>query len=40
MNGVELAITIQKMFPSARILLFSGQAGISVNVTGGPEAGI
>jgi CheY-like chemotaxis protein len=29
MNGVELAIAISKMFPVARILLFSGQAGIS-----------
>ncbi len=29
MNGVELAIAISKMFPAARILLFSGQAGIS-----------
>jgi CheY-like chemotaxis protein len=29
MNGVELAIAIRKMFPAARILLFSGQAGIS-----------
>jgi CheY-like chemotaxis protein len=29
MNGVELAIAIRKMCPSARILLFSGQAGIS-----------
>ena len=29
MNGVELAIEIRKMFPAARILLFSGQTGIS-----------
>ncbi len=29
MNGVELAIAMSKMFPAARILLFSGQAGIS-----------
>ena len=29
MNGVELAITIRKNFPSSSILLFSGQAGIS-----------
>ncbi len=29
MNGVELAIAIRKMFPGSRILLFSGQAGIS-----------
>lgn len=29
MNGVELAIAIAKMYPATRILLFSGQAGIS-----------
>lgn len=29
MNGVELAIAIRKMYPRAKILLFSGQAGIS-----------
>ena len=29
MNGVELAITIRQMYPSTRITLFSGQAGIS-----------
>jgi CheY-like chemotaxis protein len=29
MNGVELAIAVSKMFPAARILLFSGQTGIS-----------
>jgi CheY-like chemotaxis protein len=29
MNGVELAIAVNKMMPSVRILLFSGQAGIS-----------
>ncbi len=29
MNGVELAIAVQKIFPSVRILLFSGQAGIA-----------
>jgi len=29
MNGVELAIAITKMYPSAKILLFSGQAGIA-----------
>jgi YesN/AraC family two-component response regulator len=28
MNGVHLAIAIRKMYPEARILLFSGQAGI------------
>ena len=29
MNGVELAIAIRKMYPTVKILLFSGQAGIS-----------
>jgi CheY-like chemotaxis protein len=29
MNGVDLAIAIHKMYPAARILLFSGQAGIT-----------
>ena len=39
MNGVELAMTIQKMFPSARILLFSGQAGISEILLEGQKQG-
>jgi CheY-like chemotaxis protein len=29
MNGVELAIAITKIYPTTKILLFSGQAGIS-----------
>ncbi len=29
MNGIELAITITKMYPATKILLISGQAGIS-----------
>jgi CheY-like chemotaxis protein len=29
MNGVELAIAIAKMYPATKILLFSGQAGIT-----------
>ncbi len=29
MNGVELAISLRKMQPSVRILLFSGNAGVS-----------
>lgn len=29
MNGIELAIAITKMYPTTKILLFSGQAGIS-----------
>ena len=39
MNGVELGIAIQKMFPSARILLFSGQAGISEILLEGQKQG-
>ena len=39
MNGVELAIAVQKMFPSARILLFSGQAGISEILREGQKQG-
>jgi hypothetical protein len=29
MNGVELAIVISKLLPATKILLFSGQAGVS-----------
>jgi CheY-like chemotaxis protein len=29
MNGVELAIAVTKMYPTTKILLFSGQAGIA-----------
>jgi DNA-binding NtrC family response regulator len=29
MNGMELAIAITKIYPNTRVLLFSGQAGIS-----------
>ena len=29
MNGVELAIAVTKMFPGTKVVLFSGQAGIS-----------
>jgi CheY-like chemotaxis protein len=29
MNGVELAIAVTKLLPSTKIVLFSGQAGIS-----------
>jgi CheY-like chemotaxis protein len=39
MNGVELAIAINKMMPSVRILLFSGQAGISDILRRGHERG-
>ena len=39
MNGVELAITIRKMYPSTRITLFSGQAGISEILLDGQRRG-
>lgn len=39
MNGVELAIAIRKMFPPAKILLFSGQAGISEILLEGQRQG-
>lgn len=39
MNGVELAIAVRKMYPSVRILLFSGQAGISEILEGAEERG-
>jgi CheY-like chemotaxis protein len=40
MNGVELAITIQKIHPTAKILLFSGQAGISEILLDGQQQGL
>jgi CheY-like chemotaxis protein len=39
MNGVDLAIAIQKMYPAARILLFSGQAGITEILRAGQNQG-
>ncbi len=39
MNGVELAIAIRKMYPSTRITLFSGQAGISEILLDGQKQG-
>jgi CheY-like chemotaxis protein len=39
MNGVELAIAIRKMLPAAKILLFSGQAGISEAILEGQRQG-
>jgi CheY-like chemotaxis protein len=39
MNGVELAIAMRKMYPDARILLFSGQAGISEILLAGHRQG-
>jgi CheY-like chemotaxis protein len=40
MNGVELAIAIRKMHPATKILLFSGQAGISDILLSGREQGL
>lgn len=39
MNGVELAIAIRKMLPAAKVLLFSGQAGISNALLEGQKQG-
>ena len=39
MNGVELAIAIIKMSPATRIVLFSGQAGISEILLKGHDLG-
>jgi CheY-like chemotaxis protein len=39
MNGVELAIAIRKMYPTVKILLFSGQAGISEILLEGQRRG-
>ena len=39
MNGVELAIYVSKMLPAAKVLLFSGQAGISEILLQGNEQG-
>jgi CheY-like chemotaxis protein len=39
MNGVELAIAVRKMLPSTRILLFSGNAGVSELIDQGREQG-
>ena len=39
MNGVELAISVKKISPATRIVLFSGQAGISEILLSGREQG-
>jgi CheY-like chemotaxis protein len=39
MNGIELAIAITKILPSTKILLFSGQAGISDTLQEGYSQG-
>ena len=39
LNGVELAIAIRKMLPSTRILLFSGNVGVSELIDQGRDQG-
>jgi CheY-like chemotaxis protein len=39
MNGVDLAIAVQKIYPAARVLLISGQAGISEILLSGQKQG-
>ena len=39
MNGVELAIAITKILPATKILLFSGQVGVSDILRQGKEEG-
>lgn len=39
MNGVELAITIKRVFPDCKILLFSGQAATADLLTSAHQAG-
>jgi CheY-like chemotaxis protein len=39
MNGVDLAIEVRRICPLAKILLFSGQAGISDIVAEGQRRG-
>jgi CheY-like chemotaxis protein len=39
MNGVELAITVRNLIPMAKILLFSGQVGISEILEAGQKRG-
>lgn len=39
MNGVQLAIAIRRTYPEVRILLFSGQAGISEILLEGQRQG-
>lgn len=39
MNGVQIAIAIRRKYPAAKILLFSGQAGISEILLEGQRQG-
>jgi CheY-like chemotaxis protein len=39
MNGVQLAITIRKTYPGTKILLFTGQAGVSEILLEGQRQG-
>jgi CheY-like chemotaxis protein len=39
MNGMELAISISKMYPKTKVFLFSGQAGVSEILQDGQKQG-
>jgi DNA-binding NarL/FixJ family response regulator len=39
MNGIELAISIKRIFPDCKILLFSGQAATSDLIVAARSAG-
>jgi CheY-like chemotaxis protein len=39
MNGVQLAIAIRKTYPAAKVLLFTGQAGVSEILLEGKKQG-
>jgi len=40
MNGVELAMALRSTCPGAKVLLFSGQAGISAILEMGKQKGL
>lgn len=40
MNGVELALAVHRMQPGTKILLFSGQAGITEILEAGQKSGL
>lgn len=40
MNGVELALAIRNLYPAVKILLFSGQVGISEILESGQKRGL
>jgi len=39
MNGIELAVTVKRMYPDCKILLFSGQAATTDLLTAAGRAG-